>query len=382
MQSTITNRQATNRKPENMYSGNIPDRISRSSSFAEKISNWSKRNKSTDQDLSNHPPTYTASSDGTKDVKLTNNASIKIASYRTQSSKPTSSSNNSLNANRSSHVRLVEGISKVQASGSKSRQYPPRADETVITASTASVSIQNSLSVDDDFPFYNQSRSVVDSKKTIESIQRGLPYKHHTFVAGNNTFNIDTRYNLVKVIGSGAYGVVISATDSSSSGDNKTVAIKMVPKAFQDEVDAKRILREIKLLQHFRHDNIVSIMDMMPSFVSRNIEEFNDVYIVTDLMETDLHRIIYSKQPLSADHTQYFIYQILRGLKYIHSAHVIHRDLKPSNILVNANCDLKICDFGLARGFHPNNEEREDENCEMFEDIGRIQSSKAQILTE
>jgi serine/threonine protein kinase len=67
-------------------------------------------------------------------------------------------------------------------------------------------------------------------------------------------------------------------------------------------------------------------------------------------METDLHRIIYSKQPLTLEHIQYFIYQILRGLKYIHSANVIHRDLKPSNILVNGNCDLKICDFGLARG--------------------------------
>jgi mitogen-activated protein kinase 1/3 len=67
-------------------------------------------------------------------------------------------------------------------------------------------------------------------------------------------------------------------------------------------------------------------------------------------METDLHRIIYSRQALTIDHVQYFVYQILRGLKYIHSANVIHRDLKPSNLLVNANCDLKICDFGLARG--------------------------------
>ena len=67
-------------------------------------------------------------------------------------------------------------------------------------------------------------------------------------------------------------------------------------------------------------------------------------------METDLHRIIYSRQPLTVDHIQYFIYQILRGLKYIHSANVLHRDLKPSNLLLNSNCDLKICDFGLARG--------------------------------
>merc|ERR1719387_1899096 len=73
--------------------------------------------------------------------------------------------------------------------------------------------------------------------------------------------------------------------------------------------------------------------------------------VLTDLMETDLHRVIYSKQVLNDEHTQYFTYQILRGLLYLHSANVVHRDLKPSNILVNKNCDLKICDFGLARGF-------------------------------
>merc|ERR1712093_886423 len=74
-----------------------------------------------------------------------------------------------------------------------------------------------------------------------------------------------------------------------------------------------------------------------------------DLYIVSELMDTDLHQIIVSPQDLSDDHVQYFIYQILRGLLYIHSAGVLHRDIKPSNVLVNGNCDLKICDFGLAR---------------------------------
>ena len=68
-------------------------------------------------------------------------------------------------------------------------------------------------------------------------------------------------------------------------------------------------------------------------------------------MEADLHQLIYSKQKLEADHYQYFMYQILRGLQYMHSANIMHRDLKPSNILINADCDLKICDFGLSRGF-------------------------------
>lgn len=65
-----------------------------------------------------------------------------------------------------------------------------------------------------------------------------------------------------------------------------------------------------------------------------------------DLMESDLHRIIYSKQDLSEEHIRYFLYQLLRGLKYIHSANVIHRDLKPSNVLVNEDCHLRIGDFG------------------------------------
>src|SRR6478609_10213221 len=74
-------------------------------------------------------------------------------------------------------------------------------------------------------------------------------------------------------------------------------------------------------------------------------------------MEADLHQIIRSEQPLTDAHFQYFLYQILRGLKYIHSANVLHRDLKPGNLLVNADCELKICDFGLARGFSVDPEE-------------------------
>ena len=186
------------------------------------------------------------------------------------------------------------------------------------------------------------------------------PYTSHSFPAGKHTFTVDTRYSFIRVIGSGAYGVVISAKDSKTETD---VAIKMVPRAFHDEIDAKRILREIKLLKHFRHENIVSIVDMMPPSVNY-VEDFNDVYMVTDLMETDLHRIIYSKQKLSMDHVQYFVYQVLRGLKYIHSCNVLHRDLKPSNLLVNSNCDLKICDFGLARGIYDDSNSMDDSNNE------------------
>ena len=77
------------------------------------------------------------------------------------------------------------------------------------------------------------------------------------------------------------------------------------------------------------------------------------MYIITELMETDLHKLIYSKQKLTDDHFQLFMYQLLRGVYFMHSANIMHRDLKPSNILVNMNCDLKICDFGLARATIP-----------------------------
>jgi tRNA A-37 threonylcarbamoyl transferase component Bud32 len=217
---------------------------------------------------------------------------------------------------------------------------------TFATATTASATVSFSENEHEDVS--EAGMEVLVSSKDSEMEDVTEEYTTHSFAAGKNTFTVDTRYSLIRVAGSGAYGVVISSNDAKKKKD---VAIKMVPQAFNDEIDAKRILREIKLLKHFKHENVVGIIDMMPPNV-RNLEDYHDIYMVTDLMETDLHRIIYSKQKLSMDHVQYFAYQMLRGLKYIHSADVIHRDLKPSNLLVNSNCDLKICDFGLARGIH------------------------------
>uniref|UniRef100_A0A6B2L7Z0 Mitogen-activated protein kinase n=1 Tax=Arcella intermedia TaxID=1963864 RepID=A0A6B2L7Z0_9EUKA len=151
-------------------------------------------------------------------------------------------------------------------------------------------------------------------------------------------------YQIIKPIGRGAFGLVVSAYNRLTG---QPIAIKKIYNAFTNPKDSKRTLREIKLLKHFRHENILDLRDITIPPADRS--SFKEIYIITGLMETDLHQVITSNQELSDKHIQYFLYQILRGLKHIHSANVLHRDLKPSNILVNGDCSLKICDFGMAR---------------------------------
>jgi mitogen-activated protein kinase 1/3 len=167
-------------------------------------------------------------------------------------------------------------------------------------------------------------------------------------------FEVTKNYAVKKAVGQGAYGLVCSGKDTETG---TPVAIKKIPNAFEDTVDCKRLLREIKILRHFKHDNILGLIDILPPVEGKST--WKDVYIVSDLMDTDLHYIIHSKQPLTDEHFKYFLYQILRGVHAIHSAHVLHRDLKPGNLLVNKNCDLKICDFGLARPVNPDAEAKD-----------------------
>ncbi|KAJ7155525.1 kinase-like protein [Mycena crocata] len=171
--------------------------------------------------------------------------------------------------------------------------------------------------------------------------RKGYHSLHSSF---GKVFHVKKRWKLIREMGSGAYGVVISAGDEISG---ETVAIKLVSRVFDKIQLAKRALREITLLRHFTgHANITGLIDA--KMISPNS---NEIYIFMEPMEADLHQIIKSGQTLTGEHVQYFVYQILRGMKFVHSASVIHRDLKPGNLLVNADCELKICDFGLSRGF-------------------------------
>ncbi|KAK6925378.1 Protein kinase domain, partial [Dillenia turbinata] len=152
-----------------------------------------------------------------------------------------------------------------------------------------------------------------------------------------------SRYEIQEVVGKGSYGVVGSAIDTHTG---EKVAIKKINDVFEHVSDATRILREIKLLRLLRHPDIVEIKHIM---LPPSRREFKDIYVIFELMESDLHQVIKANDDLTPEHYQFFLYQLLRGLKYIHTANVFHRDLKPKNILANADCKLKICDFGLAR---------------------------------
>ncbi|CAL5866192.1 uncharacterized protein PFLUO_LOCUS399 [Penicillium psychrofluorescens] len=151
-------------------------------------------------------------------------------------------------------------------------------------------------------------------------------------------FETTSRYSQLEPIGLGASGLVCSAKDQIM---HRSVAVKKLTDPFKTVTVAKHMFREIKLLKQLQHENIVHLQDIF-------ISSTEDIYLVTDLMATDLHSVLKAKA-VDGQFTQYFMYQILRGLKYVHSAGVVHRDLKPSNILINENCDLKLCDFGLAR---------------------------------
>lgn len=178
------------------------------------------------------------------------------------------------------------------------------------------------------------------------------------YVVHSTKFDVPRQYTVLDLIGQGAYGVVCAARDELTHDD---IAIKKIESAFEHVTYTKRTLRELRILRHLRHENVIDIRGI---FMPGHKNTFEDIYVVSELMETDLASILKSPQVIMDDHCQFFLYQILRGMKYVHSAQVIHRDLKPRNLLVNANCDLKICDFGLARmNFH----DREFQPCPMTE---------------
>ncbi len=151
------------------------------------------------------------------------------------------------------------------------------------------------------------------------------------------------KYRLLKVLGHGSYGEVAQA---EQMGSGRKVAIKRIHNVFDVEMDTKRILREVNILRQMEDERIVDLIDIIPP---RDYANFNELYLVFEFVETDLAKLINAPQFLTTEHIKFLMYQLLCALRYMHSASVIHRDIKPANILLNEDCTLKVCDFGLSR---------------------------------
>lgn len=170
-------------------------------------------------------------------------------------------------------------------------------------------------------------------------------------------FSVDPRFTDLVPISQGGNGMVFSAVDSDCE---KNVAIKKI--SFSDQPSCRYALRELRVVRQLQHENVVAVYEILgPNGFSLDgkhtsttkSSSFNSIYIVQEHMDVSLSQLIQSCQ-LSREHIKFFLYQLLRGLKYIHSANLIHRDIKPPNILLSLDdLMLKIGDFGLARVVDP-----------------------------
>ncbi|RHY51945.1 hypothetical protein DYB38_005545, partial [Aphanomyces astaci] len=173
--------------------------------------------------------------------------------------------------------------------------------------------------------------------------KHATPIKHADggFTINGCTFHVDPKYEPLDAIGQGSYGVVCSVLNTVTK---EKVAIKKITPMAGDEWDATHTLREIRLMRCLgEHDNIISLKDLTMCV------EKDELYMMMELADTDLHRLIQSSCPLHEGHIRVIMYQLLCGVKTMHDNGVLHRDLKPGNLLVNKDCELKITDFGLAR---------------------------------
>uniref|UniRef100_A0A7N8Y955 Stress-activated protein kinase JNK n=1 Tax=Mastacembelus armatus TaxID=205130 RepID=A0A7N8Y955_9TELE len=166
--------------------------------------------------------------------------------------------------------------------------------------------------------------------------------EYYSIDVGDSTFMVLKRYQNLRPIGSGAQGIVCSAYDHNLE---RNVAIKKLSRPFQNQTHAKRAYRELVLMKCVNHKNIIGLLNVFTP--QKTLEEFQDVYLVMELMDANLCQVI--QMELDHERLSYLLYQMLCGIKHLHSAGIIHRDLKPSNIVVKSDCTLKILDFGLAR---------------------------------
>jgi len=185
--------------------------------------------------------------------------------------------------------------------------------------------------------------------------------------------NFNGKYEYIRNLGEGSYGFVCEAAPTGPS-EHSRVAIKKVVRIFNNQIEARRMLRELRLLRKLSScGNIVGLLDILPP---KNLQNFTSLNIVLEFVATDLGKLFSSEQYWDELHVTWILYQLLLGLKFMHSAKICHRDLKPANILVTEKCSVRICDFGLARCWMVNKDHKPNPQSK-----GRLWSPKLSPVT-
>ncbi|GAB2276496.1 Cyclin-dependent kinase D-1 [Dionaea muscipula] len=155
------------------------------------------------------------------------------------------------------------------------------------------------------------------------------------------TKKVADRYLKREILGEGTYGVVYKAIDTKT---NQTVAIKKIRLGKQKEGVNFTALREIKLLKELNDPNIIELIDAFP--------HKGNLHLVFEFMESDLEAVVRDRNiVLSPGDVKSYLQMTLKALAYCHKKWVLHRDMKPNNLLIAADGQLKLADFGLARIF-------------------------------
>lgn len=162
------------------------------------------------------------------------------------------------------------------------------------------------------------------------------------FSKWNFDFN---RFKINKIIGSGAYGTVCEGVNLKTG---ETVAIKRITNLFSYPIETKRVLREISILRRLNHPNIIKLYEVI---IEGDPKNFNTIYMIMEYFPADIKRLFNSPIFLNHYQIEIILYQTLQALDYLHACNIMHRDIKPANILINDECQIKLCDFGLAVPF-------------------------------
>ena len=154
------------------------------------------------------------------------------------------------------------------------------------------------------------------------------------------------KYIINAFIGLGTFGPISSFYKANI---NELVTIKKISNAYETPSKGKNILKQLSILSFVNHPNIIKLLDIL---IPEEKEDYQDIYLIEEYMGTNLEKIInYDKNNFNKNVIPWIIYQILKGLNYLHSSKIMHRDIKPSNILLDESGNIKICGFKNAISF-------------------------------